>query len=54
MTSTTIKIKVIRRLVEKVESAFDSSTYQSSYETELHGILKKAFKQLRILEKELS
>ena len=54
MTSTIIEIKVIRILVEKVESAFDSFVYKSSYETELHGILKKALKKLHILEKELS
>lgn len=54
MTSTMIEIKIIRRLVEKVESAFDSFTYQSSYETELHDVLKKALKKLHILEKKLS
>lgn len=54
MISAIIKIKIIRRLVEEVESAFDGMTYPSSYETKLHGTIKKALIKLKALEKELS
>lgn len=54
MTSTINEVKTIRRLVEEVESAFSSFMYQSSYETDLHDILKRALKKLYVLEDKLS
>lgn len=42
----------VRKQIEEVEAAFDSSVYQSSYETKLHDKLKKALEKLDELERE--